>query len=134
VTRDEARKILRKYYRILEIANDYRLKSNDIIIAVGQTHSAESPQEREIVRRVSMLQDVKVIKIAIERLHEEYQRFIELRFQQDMSLWTIGKKLHASKTAVWRFENECLSAFGRVYQSLVKESKAKDEEYLFNEE
>jgi DNA-directed RNA polymerase specialized sigma subunit len=118
LTHDEAHKLLRKYYRILELAKEYQFRSTDIIIAVGQTHSTTSPQEREVVRRVSMLQDVQPIADAIGRLHEDYQRFIELRWSQEMSLRAVGRELKSNKDYMRNMELECLKAFIRTYESL----------------
>ena len=120
MTHDEARSLLKKYYRTLELANEYQLRSTDIILAVGRTHNTTSPQEREVVRRVSLLEDVQPVADAIKELHKEYKEFLELRFKQEMSFWMISRKLHMSKTATWRFENECLSAFVRIYQGFIK--------------
>jgi len=116
MTHDEARTLLKKYYRVLELAHEYQLRSTDIIIAVGQTHNTTSPQEREVVRRVSMLEDVQPVDGVIKRLHKDYQKFIELRWGKEMSLLVIGREMFMSKKTAWKFEGEILSAFIRIYE------------------
>ncbi len=117
MTHDEARALIKKYYRILELAHEYQLRSTDIIIAVGQTHNTTSPQEREVIRRVSMLEDVQPVADAISRLHEDYQKFIELRFGKDrMSLRMIGREFKSNKDYIRSMETSVLDAFIHVYK------------------
>lgn len=107
-----ARQKLKKYYRTIEIAEDYQLSCSDIIIVVGNTQKkATSPEEAATIRRLDLLAKVQDTADALKKLPEDHRQFIALRFGKELSLRQAAREVFASVSTIHRFEIEVLSAF-----------------------
>lgn len=104
-----ARKKLRYYYRIKEIADEYRLYESDIIIAVSPKRNTTNKEEAAIIRKIDLLAKIEDIEVALKKLPDDYQKYVELRFKDELSSRQAGRQMFI--THPHRFEDNVLSAF-----------------------
>lgn len=104
-----ARKKLRYYYRIKEIVEEYNLCSNDIIIVVSTTRNYSNRQENATIKKIDMLAKIADTEEALQKLPEEYKKYIELRFKDELSGRQAARQLYI--THPHRFEDNVLSAY-----------------------
>lgn len=108
---DEARAKLKRYYRILDLLEEFKLSSKDIVVLVYSGNSHSSPQEREVVRKLDLMGSVQDVADALAQLSEEQQRFLERRFRHEMSLRILAREFYRSVGALYQFERDTLTVF-----------------------
>lgn len=113
MTFGEARAKLRKYYRTLEIAEEYNLKSTDIIIAIGGKQKAKggSLPESMATRKVDLLSSVRETGEAIQRLPEDHQKFIQLRYGMELGLRQTAREMFVGRSTAHALEKVVLASF-----------------------
>lgn len=112
MTFSQARTKLRRYYRILELAHEYHLKSTDVIVVVDNApRFMVSPEEAEVVRRLDLLASVRDVGEALKNLSLEQQKFLELRFGKEYSLRQVAREMHMAVSTAHKYETAALSAF-----------------------
>ena len=107
-----ARKKLKQYYRVIELAEEYQLHSADIIICVSShQRSKTSPEEAATIRRIDLLARVQDTEAALGKLPPEYREYLGLRFAKEMSVRQAGRQSHKSHSSADRFEGIVLGSF-----------------------
>jgi DNA-directed RNA polymerase specialized sigma24 family protein len=112
VTLDQARALLRRWFRALEKASEvFPGRSGDILLTAGVKHWTASLTELQAVARVAVLEGFEDVARAFSRLSPRQQEWLWLRYGLELRFRDAREAMGLRHTSAARLDCMALAAF-----------------------